>query len=553
MGRSKLFTAIKKIIKMPINETFFIISGSLTAFFIIFILNAGFGVYSIYGISSDLISNMIQINTARSVQVALHEQILAWDKILIYGHSYSDFKKNYNEFSLKAEVIQNTLFNLKLQSFNEVDLVADIENLILIHKKITSEFTEYIVNLDQKNPSNPNKKIIQTQGKEAELIDSITNIAKKIETESENQSIRMSNRSIIFSSISSVFLITILIFYGRKIGSRLIKNHNVLEDMVKKITHQSKAQNLITEIIKEKTNILFQKIASQHMLLNNFNSNMKSQAARFSEMSATMEEISGASEHIATESAIQVNGNVKMEFIIDEFKDIRLETKRNLNETYNDIQLVSAQSSTANEHLIEVEKTVFEIKEQSNKIGQIVELIVDIADRINLLALNASIEAARAGETGRGFAVVADEIGKLAFQTQDSVKEINSVISSSSKSTVGGAAIIQKAVQMIHKMMSQMEQGANKIKMLQESLSIEDKFTQVIINQMKDNITQAEKIRTATDEQKIAVETSFKAIEELINILDGMVIEAKDMTKISDEIHCDATDIITETKLAASD
>ena len=344
-----------------------------------------------------------------------------------------------------------------------------------------------------------------------------------------------------------VSLSTVLIIIYRNL-SDTINYDNQSTKQTNQIIKHSQAQNKISDIIKEKTDNLFQKIDSQHTLLNNFNSNMESQAARFSEMSATMEEISGASEQIATESATQVEGNVKMESIIDNFKEIRIETKKNLEETYNDIQSVSSQSATANEHLMEVEKTVYAIKDQSNKIGQTVELIVEIADRINLLSLNASIEAARAGESGRGFAVVADEIGKLAFQTQESIKEINSVISSSSKSTVAGASVIQKTAQMMREMIAKMDQGANKIQTLQESLLIEDRFTQIIIGQMKDNITQARKISTATDEQKIAVETSFKAIEEVISTLDGMAIEINSMAKTSDEIYDNATDIITKTK-----
>jgi methyl-accepting chemotaxis protein len=242
-----------------------------------------------------------------------------------------------------------------------------------------------------------------------------------------------------------------------------------------------------------------------------------------------------------------------MEFIVDEFREIRIETKRNLDETYNDIQSVSDQSATANEHLMEVEKTVYAIKDQSSRIGQIVELIVDIADRINLLSLNASIEAARAGESGRGFAVVADEIGKLAFQTQESIKEINNVISSSSRSTIDGASVIQKTAQMMRNMISQMDQGANKIQTLQESLLIEDKFTKIIINQMNDNIIQAKKISAATDEQKIAVESTFRSLEDLINTLDGMAAKTKDMAQVSDEIFYNAVDIIAETKQAASE
>jgi methyl-accepting chemotaxis protein len=147
-------------------------------------------------------------------------------------------------------------------------------------------------------------------------------------------------------------------------------------------------------------------------------------------------------------------------------KEDMLEANNYLKEANSAILTLTEEIKTSASIEIELAHKIQQLSQDTEQVKDVLQVIGDIADQTNLLALNAAIEAARAGEHGRGFAVVADEVRKLAERTQKSLVEIN--------------ATINVIVQSIMDSSEQMTHNSKKVEELsQTAIAVEEKITKL--------------------------------------------------------------------------
>ncbi|XSO02513.1 toxin-coregulated pilus methyl-accepting chemotaxis protein TcpI [Vibrio cholerae] len=195
-------------------------------------------------------------------------------------------------------------------------------------------------------------------------------------------------------------------------------------------------------------------------------------------------------------------------------------------ESHDIIDSSSKQTEMVTLSIHESQQIINQLREFSDNISSVTDVINNISNQTNLLALNAAIEAARAGEQGRGFAVVADEVRSLAVKTQQSTIDIQGIILKLQEQSQLADQVMTRNVSLIHE-----TQVANRALIASFNL-ISDKVLEI------SNINSI--VSTAANEQKIVTEDVAKQMED-IRYLVQENLSAMERTKQANQNISDLT------------
>lgn len=289
-----------------------------------------------------------------------------------------------------------------------------------------------------------------------------------------------------------------------EVGTMSLSFNKMLEKfeaLVQQITNSSvqlaTASEEVSSVAQESTNGIMQQRSETDMV-----------ATAMNEMTATVQEVASSAEsaagaaHSANNEALSGSEIVKS-------------TAKAIAQLASDV----ASASTV----------IQQLESDSEDIGSILDVIKNIAEQTNLLALNAAIEAARAGEQGRGFAVVADEVRTLASRTQESTQEIEDMITK----LQSGA---KHAVEVMEKGQAQAETGEAQAKEASESL---EAITRAVstINEMNTHIaSSAEEQSSVANEMNQNIVNISQVADQTATGSEQTTIAANELAQLANQL-----------------
>jgi methyl-accepting chemotaxis protein len=283
--------------------------------------------------------------------------------------------------------------------------------------------------------------------------------------------------------------------------------------------------------------------------IDSFSRNLQDQAATTEQITASTEEVTANIGSISSNAHVQFDSLENLFGSINELSAVIDSLKRASSEVSSAFSSILSVASEGESAIRQINANADDLIARAGNLASIMEMLSDLFDKIQLLALNASIEAARAGDQGRGFAVVADEINKLSDRSVVSLKEIEEFVRSNINGARESKDSVNTIIEFSGKIVGTIRQLSSLSADIFAHINRQEEIRGDIRTRSGDARQRSREITEYLEAQDIAMKEISKSITSLNNLIQNNTVVADELTGSSRQL----ADMSGELKHRASD
>ncbi|MDM7859712.1 methyl-accepting chemotaxis protein [Alteromonas sp. ASW11-36] len=413
--------------------------------------------FSVLNQFSELENTVVQVERDfADVLSDFKTQVQEWKNVLLRGHKRDDRDKYWQRFQDNERSIQMRLNDLRGSDTLTLEAKQKIDAFLSAHRNMATKYREgYQAFIDANYDPKVGDSYVRGIDREPAKI--LGELAELTATEARASiaELKASTRQTLWWLVIAFLTLTVATVYYvvKRLRSHIIKP---VKSMAKQLDAMAKADYSVelTYESEHELGVLANAARVLQQKLRNTVSDLNGADDHISAAANTLHDISRVLDDSAQQ---QTSASASLEQSTNQLSDCAAELRK-ISEVVSEVSALSNQKmgrcaatfEAANDGFVQLADNVAKsgqvveaLQSRSSNIHGVVNVINEIADQTNLLALNAAIEAARAGEHGRGFAVVADEVRALAAKTQQSTKEINEILGAFEQEAKGAVVAMQ--------------------------------------------------------------------------------------------------------------